>query len=148
MAKTLVQEGVNYFVWVKVGGSYVQVGCANSISEEETSNPISVNCDADGTDALTFYGNSERKITIGGVYFKYDVGDEATNFSVQDFRDARRAKTKLDIRIGETATLATKVVQDYTGCMISSVSVASKNGGESTYNISLSADSVATTTLA
>lgn len=147
MAKTLVQEAVNYFIWVKVESTYVMVGCANSITEEETSNEISINCDGDGTDPLTFYGTSNKKLTIGGVYFTYDTNDETTNFSIADFRAARRAKTKLDIRIGSSATVATTVVQDYTGCMISSINVSSKNGGESTYNISLSADAVATTTI-
>lgn len=148
MAKTLVQEAINYFIWIKVSSTYVMVGCANSITEDESANEISVNCDQEGTNPLMFYGTLSRKLTIGGVYFTYDTADEVTNFSIADFRAAMRSKTKLDIRIGASAATATTVVQDYTGCMISSINVSSKNGGESTYNINLSADTVATTTIA
>lgn len=141
MAKELVEEGVNRFVYAKVSTNWIMVGCANSITEDETSNEISVNCDANGTDPLKYYGTSEKKVTLGGVYFIYDVTDEATNFSIADFRAAKRAKTKLDIRIGAGIATGDKG-QAYTGCIISSINVAHKNGDASTYNIGLSADTV------
>lgn len=147
MAKTLIQEGVNYFIYVEVSAAWVMVGCANTISEDLSSAAITVNCDSAGTDPLTFYGTRTKKITIGGVYFGYTSPDAAANYGVADFKAAQAAKTKLNIRIGASATIAATIVEDYTGCMIESISVASKNGDQSTYNISLMADSVTTTTI-
>lgn len=147
MAKTLAEEGVSIFIYVKVSTTWIMVGCANSITEDETSNEIAVNCDANGVDPLTYYGTSSKKITLGGVYFIYDTTEEATNFSIADFRTARRAKTKLEVRIGAGIATGDKG-QEYTGCMISSINVAHKNGDASTYNIGLSADTVADYTAA
>lgn len=147
MAKTLAEEGVSIFIYVKVSTAWIMVGCANSITEDETSSEISVNCDNNGVDPLKFYGTREKKITLGGVYFIYDSTDEATNFSIADFRGAMRGKTKLDVRVG--AGVATDDEgQEYTGCMVSSINVAHKNGDASTYNIGLSADTVADYTAA
>lgn len=145
---TLTQEGINYFVWVKVSSSYVQVGCANSITEDETSSVVKVNCDSNGVTPQSFYGTKEQKVTIGGTYFLYDTSEETTNFSLADFRAAMRAKTKLDLRIGSSATVVTTKVTDYTGSVITSINVASQNGDMTTYNVGFECDSVAETTIA
>lgn len=143
----LTQEGINHFVWAKVATTYVQVGCANSITEDETTSVVKVNCDSNGVTPQSFYGTKEQKLTIGGVYFQYSTEEETTNFSLADFRTAMRAKTKLDLRIGSSATVATTKVSDYTGCVITSINVASQNGDMTTYNIGFECDAVSETTI-
>ena len=147
MAETLVQEGSNLFVFAKVGTAWQMMGTANTITEDETLSEVTVNCDQDGTTPLTFGGVHSQKLTIGGVYFIHDTTEEGTYFSLIDARAAKRAKTKLEFFIGAASTTGTKG-QTYAGSLITNINAGHKNGDASTWNIQITADSVADTTLA
>lgn len=136
MAATLQQEGSNLFIYVKPsGGSYVQVGCANSISVNLSKEVKEYMCDSLGLVKNFIDSIRDSQITVGGMYFLYTSGDDTSNYSVKEWHTAWKTPgTTLTIAIGSASTGVEALVATV---IVKSIKMDHKTGDPSTYSIDL-----------
>lgn len=142
-------EGANWGIQIETTtDTWVTIGCSNTFSFKASNSPINVNCDSNGTKALNFYGQDSYSAEIGGTVFDYETGEEAANYTPDEFLAAQKAKTKLKIRgIQLPVTAGTSKVKTLSGCIVSDISEDYSNGQVGTYRISLAADDAVNSTL-
>lgn len=134
-AGTVRQLGVNHFIWVKVASAWQLIGCANKYSIK---NPVDIKkymCQADGNASQKVPGERNATASLSGVVKDYSSGDEATNWSYNDWLTARNSGTELEFFVGANTTTGT-IGKTFKG-VISDLSEEHEVSNFSTWDVSI-----------
>jgi hypothetical protein len=132
---------INMFLWQYTNPTYSLVGCATSLNIERTNNSIKIACQNQGSAIGKEYGSQDNKGSIDGLHFAYTVGEEAAQWTRNDFITAMQARTKVTFRVGEATTGSGKKLDEFVA-IITSVSESTSLSGDTqgSYSVNFEID--------